>query len=63
MRFDHENASKHYCHWTNYRVRTLKATVLVDTDPQAILDIHCATEKTHSSASRSPTKMRTNAEF
>jgi IS5 family transposase len=45
--FDRENASKHYCRRTNYRVQTLKTTALVDTDTQAILDVHCTTEKTH----------------
>ncbi|SFT02871.1 IS5 family transposase [Halostagnicola kamekurae] len=45
--FDRENASKHYCRRTNYRVQTLKATALVDTETQAILDVHCTTEKRH----------------
>ena len=45
--FDRENASKHYCRRTNYRVQTLKATALGDTETQAILDVHCTTEKTH----------------
>ncbi|ELY32158.1 transposase (ISH9) [Haloferax volcanii DS2] len=45
--FDRENASKHYCRRTNHRVQTLKATALVDTESQAVLDVHCATEKTH----------------
>ncbi|RDZ39508.1 IS5-like element ISHvo1 family transposase [Haloferax sp. Atlit-19N] len=45
--FDRENASKHYCRRTNYRVQTLKATALVDTQTQAVLDVHCTTEKTH----------------
>ncbi|NHN65682.1 IS5 family transposase [Haloarcula sp. JP-Z28] len=45
--FDRKNASKHYCRRTNYRVQTLKATALVDTESQAILDIHCTTEKCH----------------
>jgi IS5 family transposase len=45
--FDRENASKHYCRRTNYRVQTLKATALVDTETQAIRDVHCTTEKRH----------------
>jgi IS5 family transposase len=45
--FDRENASKHYCHRTNYRVQTLKTTALIDTASQAILDIHCTTSKRH----------------
>ena len=45
--FDRENASKRYCRRTNYRVQTLKTTALVDTESQAILDVHCTTEKRH----------------
>jgi len=45
--FDRENASKHYCRRTNYRVQTLKTTALVDTESQAILDVHCTTKKRH----------------
>ncbi len=45
--FDCETASKHYCRRTNYRVQTLKTTALVDTKTQAVLDVHCTTEKRH----------------
>ncbi|WP_267162661.1 IS5 family transposase [Halovenus salina] len=45
--FDRESACKHYCRRTNYRVQTLKTTALVDTDSQAILDVHCTTGKRH----------------
>jgi len=45
--FDRETASKHYCRRTNYRVQTLKTTALVDTQTQAVLDVHCTTEKRH----------------
>ncbi len=45
--FDRENASKHYCRRANYRVQTLKTTALVDASSQAILDVHCTTEKRH----------------
>ena len=45
--FDRENASRHYCRRTNYRVQTLKTTVLVDTASQAVLDVHCTTGKRH----------------
>jgi IS5 family transposase len=45
--FDRENASKHYCRRTNYRVQTLKTTALVDTETHAILDVHCTTKKRH----------------
>ena len=45
--FDRETASKHYCRRTNYRVQTLKTTALVDTETQAVLDVHCSTGKPH----------------
>ncbi|ELY92257.1 IS5 family transposase [Natrialba taiwanensis] len=45
--FNRENASKHYCRRTNYRVQTLKTTAFVDTAPQAVLDVHCTTGKRH----------------
>jgi IS5 family transposase len=45
--FDHETASKHYYRRMNYRVQTLKTTALVDTKTQAVLDVHCTTEKRH----------------
>jgi len=45
--FDRETASTHYCRRANYRVQTLKTTALVDTETQAILDVHCSTGKPH----------------
>ncbi len=45
--FDRETASTHYCHRMNYRVQMLKITALVDTETQAILDVHCSTGKPH----------------
>ncbi len=47
--FDRENASKHYCRRTNYRVQTLKATALIDTESQAVLDVHCTVDVLHHS--------------
>ena len=41
--YDRDRASRHYCHRTNYRVQTLKVTKLVDTESQAVLDVHCST--------------------
>ncbi|WP_245800645.1 IS5 family transposase [Natrinema saccharevitans] len=35
------------CRRTNYRVQTLKVTALVDTESQAILDVHCTIKKRH----------------
>lgn len=48
--FDRSRASRHYCQRTNYRVQTLEATKLVDTDTQAILDLHCTTTRKGSDA-------------
>ena len=41
--YERDRASRHYCHRTNYRVQTLKVTKLVDTESQAVLDVHCST--------------------
>jgi IS5 family transposase len=41
--YDRDRASRHYCQRTNYRVQTLKVTKLVDTESQAVLDVHCST--------------------
>jgi IS5 family transposase len=39
--FDCSPASRHYCRRTNYRVQTLEATKLIDTETQVILDLYC----------------------
>jgi hypothetical protein len=43
-------ASKYYCGRTNYRVHTIEAMKLVDTDTQAILNVHCTTTREGSDA-------------
>ena len=48
--FDRSRASRHYCRRTNYRVQTMKVTKLVDTETQAILDVHCTTTREGSDA-------------
>ena len=48
--FERSRASQYYCQRTNYRVQTLEATKLVDTQSQAILDVHCTTTKRGSDA-------------
>ncbi len=48
--YERSPASKHYCDRTNYRVQTIEATKLVDTDIQAILDVHCTTTREGSDA-------------
>src|SRR5699024_3911380 len=48
--YERPPASKHYCDRTNYRVQTIEATKLVDTETQAILDVHCTTTREGSDA-------------
>jgi len=48
--YDRSRASRHYCQRTNYRVQTLEATKLVDTDTQVVLDLHCTTTRAGSDA-------------
>ena len=48
--YERSPASKHYCDRTNYCVQTVEATKLVDTETQAILDVHCTTTREGSDA-------------
>ena len=48
--YERSPASKHSCDRTNYRVQTVEATKLVDTETQAILDVHCTTTRKGSDA-------------
>jgi len=48
--YERSPASKHYCDRTNYCVQTIEATKLVDTETQAILDVHCTTTREGSDA-------------
>ena len=41
--YERSPASKHYCDRTDDRVQTVEATKLVDTETQAILEVHCTT--------------------
>ena len=43
--YERDRASRHYCHRTNYRVQTLEVTKLVDTENQAVLNLHCLTTR------------------
>jgi IS5 family transposase len=45
--FDRDRASRHYCQRANYRVRSLKVTILVDVDTLHVVDVHCTTTKKH----------------
>jgi IS5 family transposase len=48
--YERSPASKHYCDRTNYCVQTIEATKPVDTETQAILDVHCTTTREGSDA-------------
>ena len=48
--YERDQASRHYCNRTNYRVQKLKVTKLADTDTQSILDLHCSTTREGSDA-------------
>jgi len=41
--YERSPANKHYCDRTDYRVQTVEATKLLDTETQAILVVHCTT--------------------
>jgi len=45
--FDRDQPSRHYANRTNYRVRALKVTALVDVETLYITDIHSTTSKKH----------------
>jgi IS5 family transposase len=45
--FDRIAASSRYTQQTDYRIQSLKTTLLVDCSTGVILDIHCSTNKPH----------------
>ncbi len=45
--FDHDQPNRHYANRTNYRVRALKVTALVDVETLYITDIDSTTSKKH----------------
>jgi len=59
--YERSAASRHYCQRTSYRVQKLKITKLVDTDTQAILDVHCSTNREGSDADLCAQIARRNA--
>ena len=59
--YERDRASCHYCQRTNYHVQTLKVTKLVDTETQAVLDLHCSTTRKGSDADRCEQIARRNA--
>jgi len=54
--FDRDQPSRHYANRTNYLIRALKVTVLVDVETLYITDIHSTTSKKYDAklACRSP---------
>ncbi|PSQ66493.1 MAG: IS5/IS1182 family transposase, partial [Halobacteriales archaeon SW_9_67_24] len=59
--YERSAASRHYCQRTSYRVQKLKVTKLVDTDTQAVLDVHCSTNREGSDADLCAQIARRNA--
>ncbi len=59
--YERSAASRHYCQRTSYRVQKLKVTKLVDTASQAVLDIHCSTNREGSDADLAEQIARRNA--
>jgi len=43
--YERSAASRHYCQRISYRVQKLRVTKLVDTETQAVLDVHCSTTR------------------
>jgi IS5 family transposase len=60
--YERDRASRHYYHRTSYRVQTLKVTKIVDTETQAILDLHCSTTREGSDADLCEQIARQNAD-
>jgi len=58
--FDRDQPSRHYANRTNYRVRALKVTALVDVETLYITDVHSTTSKKHD-AKIGPQVARRNA--
>ncbi|KOX93285.1 transposase [Halorubrum tropicale] len=59
--YDRSPASRHYCQRISYRVQKLKVTKLVDTASQAVLDVHCSTNREGSDADLAEQIARRNA--
>lgn len=59
--YERSAASRHYCQRISYHVQKLKVTKLVDTESQAILDVHCSTNQKGSDADLAEQIARRNA--
>jgi IS5 family transposase len=59
--YERSAASRRYCQRTSSRVQKLKVTKLVDTDSQAVLDVHCSTTREGSDADLTEQIARRNA--
>ncbi|WP_123622863.1 IS5 family transposase [Halorubrum sp. CSM-61] len=45
--FDRHSASHHYANRTDYTIKSVKTTALVDCETSIVLDIHCSTRQPH----------------
>jgi len=45
--FNRHHASHHYSKHLDYTITALKTTAVVDTETQAVLDVHCTTKRRH----------------
>jgi len=59
--YERSAASRHYCQRISYRVQKLKPAKLVDTASQAVLDVHCSTNREGSDADFAEQIARRNA--
>ncbi len=59
--YERSVASRHCCQRTSYRVQKLKVTKLADTDSQAVLDVHCSTNREGSDTDLAEQIARRNA--
>ncbi|TKX59768.1 IS5 family transposase [Halorubrum sp. ASP1] len=59
--YDRSPASRHYCQRISYRVQKLKVTKLADTASQAVIDVHCSTNREGSDTDLAEQIARRNA--
>jgi len=59
--YERSAASRHYCQRISYCVQKLKVTKLADTDSQAVLDVHCSTNREGSDVNLAEQIARRNA--
>ncbi len=59
--FEREQASQHYLQRCGRSVKTIKATTLIDTEPLAVLNVHCCIDREHNRRA-GPQVVRRNAD-